>query len=461
MTVYIFTGPTISAEEARDELDAVYLPPVSQGDVYRVAKRHPRAIGIIDGYFEHVPSVWHKEILWAMREGIHVFGSASMGALRAAELASFGMEGVGDIFEAYHSGAIEDDDEVAVAHGTREYGYRAFSTAMVDIRATVERAVHEEIIDRDTSLILLNIAKQLYYPRRNYQTILQYAAAQNIAQIEPLRAWISKNRVNRKRGDALSMLRTIRERFQEDVGPKHVGYHFQFTRFFQLLTLSAGTLSGEEETQLHDRLLEEVRLQPGVYERTYQGTIARVLMLILAATDNITITDESLQQITDEFRIEFGLHVPEAVEQWLQRNDIGLEDFTRFLERELRVRHVQATIQPSDINHVMADQLRLTGDYPRLAARARDKQRVLQIHGQQNPGLLDTGFQSEDALFQWYFEEQLGSPVLDDPSAYARAYGFQDMSFFKRALLREYLYRKYASGTPRSDRIETENHHGQ
>ena len=44
------------------------------------------AIGIIDGYFERVPSVWHKEILWAMAEGIHVFGSASMGALRAAEL---------------------------------------------------------------------------------------------------------------------------------------------------------------------------------------------------------------------------------------------------------------------------------------------------------------------------------------------------------------------------------------
>src|SRR5947209_16461006 len=124
MSVYVFTGPTLSAEEARTVLDAVYLPPVSQGDVYRVSFRRPTAIGIIDGYFERIPAVWHKEILWAMSHGIHVFGSASMGALRAAELEAFGMEGVGAIFEAYRDGRLEDDDEVAVVHGPADVGYR-------------------------------------------------------------------------------------------------------------------------------------------------------------------------------------------------------------------------------------------------------------------------------------------------------------------------------------------------
>ena len=51
-----------------------------------------------------------------MSQGIHVFGSASMGALRA-ELCPFGMVGVGRIFEAYRDGELEDDDEVAVIHG--------------------------------------------------------------------------------------------------------------------------------------------------------------------------------------------------------------------------------------------------------------------------------------------------------------------------------------------------------
>src|SRR6516165_742713 len=100
MTAVIFLGPTLSVDEARQELDADYLPPAAQSDVYLAARRQPVMIGIVDGYFQRVPSVWHKEILWAMSRGIHVFGSASMGALRAAELEVFGMEGVGAVFAA-------------------------------------------------------------------------------------------------------------------------------------------------------------------------------------------------------------------------------------------------------------------------------------------------------------------------------------------------------------------------
>ena len=70
-----------------------------------------------------MPTVWHKEILWAMAQGIHVFGAASIGALRAAELDAFGMRGIGRIYEAFRDGVLEDDDEVAVLHGPEELGY--------------------------------------------------------------------------------------------------------------------------------------------------------------------------------------------------------------------------------------------------------------------------------------------------------------------------------------------------
>src|ERR1700745_3074106 len=99
MTSIVFIGPTLAPEEVAAAGDFISLPPVSQGDVYRAARSRPRAIGIIDGYFSGAPSVWHKEILWALSRGIAVFGSASMGALRAAELHPFGMRGVGRIFE--------------------------------------------------------------------------------------------------------------------------------------------------------------------------------------------------------------------------------------------------------------------------------------------------------------------------------------------------------------------------
>src|SRR5215471_17317034 len=147
MRTVVFAGPTIRASEARTILDADYPGPAAQGDVLRAARAGCVAIGLVDGYFHAVPSVWHKEILWALSRGIHVYGAASMGALRAAELARFGMKGVGEIFEAFHSGALEDDDEVAVAHGEADSGYRAASEAMVNIRATLGRAEKSGIVD--------------------------------------------------------------------------------------------------------------------------------------------------------------------------------------------------------------------------------------------------------------------------------------------------------------------------
>ena len=112
----VFLGPTLTLDEGRAVLDAQYLPPAGHGDVLRAALRRPRVIAIVDGVFERQPAVWHKEILFALSKGIHVYGAASMGALRAAELDEFGMRGIGEVYRAYADGTLEDDDEVAVAH---------------------------------------------------------------------------------------------------------------------------------------------------------------------------------------------------------------------------------------------------------------------------------------------------------------------------------------------------------
>ena len=60
MNAYVFVGPTLSGEQMSAAGAVICLAPVAQGDVYRVARTHPRAIGIIDGYVDGVPSVWHK-----------------------------------------------------------------------------------------------------------------------------------------------------------------------------------------------------------------------------------------------------------------------------------------------------------------------------------------------------------------------------------------------------------------
>ena len=231
MTICIFTGPTLPAEVGKQYLDAVFLPPAAQGDIYRAALSKPVAIGIIDGYFERVPSVSHKEILWAMAQGVHVLGAASMGALRAAELTLFGMEGVGDVYEAYARGELEADDEVAVAHALAEEGYRPASEALVNVRATLRAAETAGVIPAVTRESLEGIARGMFYPDRCYPLLLRRAAEQGIpaVHLETLRTFLPQGRVDQKRLDALALLRVLRERFTGETEPKRVHYHFEMT----------------------------------------------------------------------------------------------------------------------------------------------------------------------------------------------------------------------------------------
>ena len=107
--IVVFLGPSLPVDDARRILPARYLGPARCGDVLRARRLSPRAIALVDGLFASTPATWHKEILLALDDGIAVFGASSMGALRAAELAPFGMIGVGAIFEAYRDGVYTDD----------------------------------------------------------------------------------------------------------------------------------------------------------------------------------------------------------------------------------------------------------------------------------------------------------------------------------------------------------------
>jgi len=196
MNACIFAGPTLPSRENLGSADTTWLPPAKHGDVYRVVSlMRPRAIGIVDGYFQWTPSVWHKEILWAIDKGVHVFGAASMGALRAAELAPFGMRGVGRIFEAYRDGVLadcggapfEDDDEVAVIHGPAETGYIAASEAMVNIRYTLAKAESAGVISDPSREHLVMIAKTMFFPERNYELLLQSALTAGVPSMNSLR----------------------------------------------------------------------------------------------------------------------------------------------------------------------------------------------------------------------------------------------------------------------------------
>jgi hypothetical protein len=229
----IFAGPSLPPALRPDDPALEWRPPARQGELYAAAVSHPAIIGIADGYFEVTPTVWHKEILWAMAQGIHVYGSASIGALRAAELSQFGMKGVGRIFAAYRDGILCDDDEVTILHGPEELGYPAVTEAMVNIRATFDKAVAAGVLDGWLVARLTEIAKALFYKERSWEAILARAAASGLPPIplDDLAVWLPAGRVDQKMTDAQEMISTIRAHLAAGVSPLTVDYRFQDTGY--------------------------------------------------------------------------------------------------------------------------------------------------------------------------------------------------------------------------------------
>jgi len=213
MTTFVFLGPTVSHEEAKTILpDASYLQPVECGDIIKVLRLNPSRILIIDGYYEQTAAVWHKEIMLALDQGIPVFGASSMGALRSAELAHFGMQGIGSIFNDFHQGLLVGDDEVAVVHGSEASGCRALNDAMVNIRATVSMALQQEVIDQAQADLIIRSSKARPYPKRKLTAVCAELQKESEHNFAAFLDWLSQdNYIDQKRLDALEALKHMRD----------------------------------------------------------------------------------------------------------------------------------------------------------------------------------------------------------------------------------------------------------
>ncbi len=211
MNIIVFLGPSLPLVEAKQLLpDAHFLPPAQCGDVLRALRLKPDVIAIIDGLFERVAALWHKEVLVALERGVQVFGASSMGALRAAELAEFGMQGVGKIFTAFHEGVLNDDDEVAILHGPLATGFRATTDAMVNIRETLQAAVAANIISSEKSAAIEMTAKQYCYTERRLKKAIATTERLEDAERSQLTVWIKDGGYrDQKAADARELLRHL------------------------------------------------------------------------------------------------------------------------------------------------------------------------------------------------------------------------------------------------------------
>lgn len=302
MSLYVFLGPTLPVAEARAIVDARYLPPVASGDVRALFNAEPRpaAIAVIDGFFRTRPAVFHKELLFALDEGVPVYGASSMGALRAAELSAFGMIGVGQVFEDFLAGRLTDDDEVAVAHGSSAEGFAPVSEAMVNIRLGIRRSVEARVLSPSWAERLLTSVKESFYAERSWRFVLDLGRRLGVPsdELAALRSFVMTERPDAKREDAVALLRLLAAQ-DRPTPPARVG----LARSYRFRRLEAEVGRGARYGAALPRgvPIAHLALQAELFADRDRDLLARSLFIHLveeaAARAAVTVADEEVRAL--------------------------------------------------------------------------------------------------------------------------------------------------------------------
>ncbi|PDT18713.1 toxin [Rhizobium sp. J15] len=231
----LFVGPSLGSDLAAARAGSScidFRPPAACGDILKAVEDGATAIGLVDGYFGDLPSVWHKEILYALEQNVAVAGGASMGALRAAECAPFGMVGIGSIFEDYETGRLLDDEAVALVHAPQELGWLPLSVPWVDFEPTIDALYANGDISPGERKKLLLAGRFLHFSERTYAKAVDECHFGRKPRRDHILAAIRNNRVERKRNDARLVLEWLR---RDEFLPVDRDWRFAATSHWELL----------------------------------------------------------------------------------------------------------------------------------------------------------------------------------------------------------------------------------
>jgi len=350
--IAVFLGPSLERIQASQILAANYYPPARMGDIYRLLGSGVRIIVLIDGVFHQEASVWQRELLEALDNDIMVIGASSMGALRAAELHSFGMIGHGTIFEWYRDGFIDGDDEVALNHADESNGFRPFSEPLVNIRYNLMEAVRQGCISQQQGAELIEYAKRTYYADRAYNQLFHSEVVKKWAQglRTQLTQFINQNAVNLKKQDAIGALRycasvakmqshrATSSSFLMEQSPYYrwVSYH---KRGF--LRSDGCLVSGEE-------LLAEAYKNANLINTLRSVLVKNYFLLLWAKQKDIRCPEHYLESYRQEWKND---HIKSDYSQWFRSN--GLTE--RECKSELADRALLDWIVEQGANHFGLD----------------------------------------------------------------------------------------------------------
>ncbi|WP_262273066.1 TfuA-like protein [Microvirga yunnanensis] len=362
----IFAGPSLSGASREFGPPIEMRPPARRGDIYRVALEEPRAILLIDGVFEDTPAVFHKEILWALTQGIHVFGAASLGALRAAELDAFGMIGHGTIYEDYRHGRLERDDAVAVLHGPAELGWPSLTTALVDMQATVREAERQGVIGPSDRLRLEALADGLYWRERTFDRLIDESTRLGFGSgcVTRLQSWLRDNAVSQKRADALGLIAMVEATWDRLDEPFTPSFRFEATHAWMELTAEVDW-ERQGISQAAYAILEHNLRSTGEFQALEAQALAMCLAERAFQAAGAPVQASHLDQAAREFRATRSLTTGQDVADWLKANALGHSDYLDLVKHTRYIQHLRASYRLSLATNIVR-LLRSQGALPPL-----------------------------------------------------------------------------------------------
>lgn len=298
---HVFSGPTLSKDELRAlDPDAQHHAPVAHGDLFRANLNPGDSVLIIDGLYQQVPSIKHKEILDIISNGVKVSGCSSMGALRAAELHPYGMAGTGWVFEAYASGRVKADDAVSVLHGPGPT-YKVFTIPLVDIIATLDVLKTGGIILPSEEEELIEIISQMHYTDRTWGQIESKVASEVPALNQAMKTLIAfyheaPEMCHRKHLDAIEGVKRHAEGSLQSLGNLPYANHW---RTKQLYTWKSEAMSLEVNGRSVS-LLDAVNSER-FFDRSFPERWASIVLgslSVLAAEDRANWSSRDVEHLS-------------------------------------------------------------------------------------------------------------------------------------------------------------------
>ena len=422
MTAIVFVGPSLAGASPAPPPGVTLAGPAAAGDLYRAARAGARTIGLADGVFEDRPTVWHKEILWALERGVRVIGAASLGALRAAECAPFGMEGVGRVFELVRDGTIEDDSDLAVVHAPAELGWQPLTEARVNVRASLDAAEAAGVLSRRDARALAARAAAMPFRTLSWRALLDTLDGGRRAR---LAAWLPDGRVDLKRADALALIDAVAAG-DGTAPPSRTAFRLADTRYWRSAVdwFERRPASGADEA-----VLDELRLDPARFERALVRAFARRA----AAPEPLDpAPDEG--ELLDELRLRHGLATAAGFRGWLARSRGEPAALAAALAAEERLAQALER-RAGGLAPDLLDALRVDGRFEALAARAADKR--ARLDGRPPPPYREAELV---ALIDALCARLRVSIDCDDLDLAARALGLEDRRALHRLLADERDY---------------------